>query len=44
MAGFGGGLSVRLSEQISLRGGASWGTHGDVKGPVVYYGGLQLRW
>ena len=36
--------SVRLNEQISLRGGASWGTHGDVKGPVVYSGGLQLRW
>lgn len=44
VAGIGGGLSVRLSEEISLRGGASWGTHGDVKGPVVYYGGLQLRW
>ena len=44
VASFGAGLSVRLSEAISLRGGASWGTHGDVEGPVVYYGGLQLRW
>jgi hypothetical protein len=44
VAGVGGGLSVRLNERLSLRGGAAWGTHGDVKGPVVYYGGLQLRW
>ncbi len=44
VASFGAGLSVRLSEAISLRGGASWGTHGDVGGPVVYSGGLQLRW
>ena len=44
VASFGGGLSVRLSEAISLRGGASWGAHGDVDGPVVYSGGLQLRW
>jgi len=44
VAGIGGGLSVRLSDRLSLRGGASWGTHGDVKGPVVYYGGLQVRW
>jgi hypothetical protein len=44
VAGIGGGLSVRLSERLSLRGGATWGVHGDVKGPVVYSGGLQLRW
>ena len=44
VAGVGGGLSVRLNERLSLRGGATWGTHGDVKGPVVYYGGLELRW
>jgi hypothetical protein len=44
VAGVGGGLSVRLSERLSLRGGASWGIHGDVEGPAVYYGGLQLRW
>ena len=44
VASFGGGLSVRLSEALSLRGGASWGIHGDVEGPVVYSGGLQLRW
>ena len=44
MAGIGGGLSVRLSDRLSLRGGASWGIHGDVAGPVVYCGGLQLRW
>jgi hypothetical protein len=44
VAGVGGGLSVRLSERLSLRGGASWGLHGDIEGPVVYYGGLQLRW
>jgi hypothetical protein len=44
VAGVGGGLSVRLSDRLALRGGASWGTHGDVKGPVVYYGGLQFRW
>ena len=44
VAGIGGGLSVRLREETSLRGGASWGTHGDVKGPVVYYGGLQFLW
>jgi hypothetical protein len=44
VAAIGGGLSVRLSDRLSLRGGATWGTHGDVQGPVVYYGGLQLRW
>jgi hypothetical protein len=44
VAGVGGGLSVRLSDRLSLRGGANWGTHGAVKGPVVYSGGLQLRW
>lgn len=44
VASLGAGLSVRLSEALSLRGGASWGIHGDVEGPVVYYGGLQLRW
>ena len=44
VASVGGGLSVRLNETMSLRGGASWGTHGDVKGPVVYSGGIELRW
>ena len=44
VAGLGGGLSIRLSDRLSLRGGATWGLHGDVEGPVVYYGGLQLRW
>jgi hypothetical protein len=44
VAGVGGGLSVRLNQTISLRGGASWGTHGDVKGPIVYSGGIGLRW
>ena len=44
VAGIGGGLSIRLSDRLSLRGGATWGLHGDVEGPVVYYGGLQLRW
>ena len=38
------GLSVRLNETISLRGGDSWGPHGDVEGPVVYYGGIEIRW
>jgi hypothetical protein len=44
VAGIGGGLSVRLSDRLSLRGGATWAVHGDVEGPVVYYGGLQVRW
>lgn len=44
VASVGAGLSVRLSEAISLRGGASWGTCGYVEGPVVYSGGLQFRW
>jgi hypothetical protein len=44
VAGIGGGLSVRLSDRLSLRGGATWGVHGDVRGPVVYYGGLQVGW
>jgi hypothetical protein len=44
VAAIGGGLSLRLNRRISLRGGASWGTHGDVEGPVVYSGGLELRW
>jgi hypothetical protein len=44
VAGVGGGLSIRLNDRLSLRGGASWGVHGDVEGPVVYYGGFQLRW
>ena len=44
LVGLGGGLAVRLSDRLSLRGGATWGTHGDVEGPVVYYGGLELRW
>ena len=44
VAAIGGGLSLRLNQTISLRAGASWGTHGDVEGPVVYSGGLQLRW
>ncbi len=44
VAGIGGGLAVRLNDRLSLRGGASWGTHGDVEGPLVCYGGVQLRW
>ena len=44
VAGFGGGLSMRLSERLSARGGAAWGTHGDVRGQTVYHGGLQVRW
>ena len=44
IAGVGGGLAVRLDDRLSLRGGASWGVHGDVEGPVVYCGGLQFRW
>ena len=44
VAGLGGGLAVRLSDRLSVRGGASWGLHGDVEGPVVYYGGIELRW
>ena len=44
VAGLGGGLAVRLNDRLSLRGGATWGLHGDVEGPVLYYGGLQLRW
>jgi hypothetical protein len=44
VAGGGGGLAVRFSDRLSLRGGVTWGTHGSVKGPVVYYGGLELRW
>ena len=43
-AGLGGGLVVRLSDRLSLRGGASWAVHGGEKGPVVYSGGVQLRW
>jgi len=44
VAGAGGGLLVRLNDRLALRGGASWGVHGDVEGPIVYYGGLQVRW
>ena len=44
VAGVGGGLAVRLDDRLSLRGGATWSVHGDVRGPVVYYGGVQLRW
>lgn len=44
VAGLGGGLQVRLSDRLSLRGGVSWGIHGDVEGPVVYYGGIEIRW
>ena len=44
VASVGGGLAIRLDRRLSLRGGASWGTHGDVDGPVVHYGGLQFRW
>lgn len=44
VAGVGGGLVVRLNDRLSLRGGASWGVHGDVEGPIVYCGGLQVRW
>ena len=42
--GVGGGLVVRLSDRLSLRGGASWAVHSDVGGPVVYSGGVELRW
>lgn len=42
--GVGGGVAVRVSERLSLRGGASWAVHGDVSGPVVYSGGIELRW
>jgi hypothetical protein len=44
IAGAGGGLAVRLSDRLSLRGGASWGGHGDTSGPTVYYGGARVRW
>ncbi len=44
VAGLGGGLLVRLSDRLALRGGASWGVHGGVGGPVVYYAGIQLAW
>jgi hypothetical protein len=44
IAGAGGGLAIRLDDRISLRGGASWGYHGDVKGPTVYYGGIRVAW
>ena len=44
VAAVGGGLSLRLNETISLRGGASWGIRGGVEGPMLYYGRLQLRW
>ena len=44
VAGIGGGLTARLNDRLSLRGGATWGLHGDVEGPVVYHGGLQVRW
>ena len=44
VAGIGGGVSVRLSDRLSLRGSATWGLHGDVEGPVVYSGGLRVRW
>jgi hypothetical protein len=44
VAGLGGGLLVRLNDRLALRGGASWGVHGDVEGPMVYYGGVQVRW
>jgi hypothetical protein len=44
VASIGGGLAVRLTDRLSLRGGATWGTHGGVNGPAVYYGGLELRW
>ena len=44
VAGAGGGLAIRLDDRFSIRGGASWGVHGGAEGPIVYYGGLQLRW
>jgi hypothetical protein len=44
MGGLGGGLVVRLSDRLSLRGGASWSVHSDVVGPVVYSGGIDFRW
>ncbi len=44
IAGAGGGLSVRLDDRFSVRGGASWGVHGTRQGPTVYYGGLRVRW
>jgi hypothetical protein len=42
--GVGGGLAVRLSDRLSLRGGASWAVHSGVEGPVVYSGGVQFHW
>jgi hypothetical protein len=44
VVGIGGGLAVRVGDRLSLRGGATWGTHGDVEGPVTYYGGAEIRW
>jgi hypothetical protein len=44
VAAAGGGLAIRLHDRLSLRGGATWGVHGDAEGPIVYYGGLQFRW
>lgn len=41
---FGVGLAVRASGRVAVRAGASWGAHGDDTGPVVYSGGVQLRW
>jgi hypothetical protein len=40
----GGGLVLRLNDRLSLRGGASWAVHGGDEGPVVYAGGVELRW
>ena len=44
IAAAGGGLALRLNDRLSLRGSATWGLHGDVEGPVVYSGGLRVRW
>ncbi len=44
VAGLGGGIAARVNDRLSLRAGATWNVHGDVRGPVVYYGGLELRW
>ena len=44
VTGAGGGLVLRLSPRLGLRGGASWNTHGGQSGPTMYYGGLQYRW
>jgi hypothetical protein len=44
VAGLGGGIAVRVNDRISFRAGATWNVHGGVRGPVVYYGGIEQRW